>query len=121
MKIAVTTMKGGLDDDVSSMLGRCSYFTIVEVDGEKITKTEILKNEFAMAGGGVGVRVAQFLGELSVNAVIAGNFGPNAFSILNQAGIKCVQAQGKVKDIVIAFTKGELKELSSESVQTFRK
>jgi len=119
MKIAIATMKGGLEDDVSPVMGRCASFTIVEVEGEEITKTEVLKNEFAAAMGGAGIQAAQFLANQGVEAVVAGNFGPNAFNILSQAGVKLVQVQGNVKDVVMKYVKGEIKPLDSASVPEF--
>ncbi len=119
MKIAVTTNKGGLEDDISAVMGRCAKFTIVEVEGQEIKKTEVLDNQLASAMGGVGIQAAQFLANQGVEVVISGNFGPNAFNILNQAGVKMVQAQGNVKEAVLKYAKGELKPLDSASVNMF--
>jgi predicted Fe-Mo cluster-binding NifX family protein len=77
-----------------------------------------LKNEFAGVAGGAGVQTAQLMVNLKVEAVIAGNFGPNALNILNQAGIKMVQAQGKVSDAALKYARGELKSLGPETVKT---
>ncbi|MBN2518624.1 MAG: NifB/NifX family molybdenum-iron cluster-binding protein [Candidatus Altiarchaeota archaeon] len=113
MKIAVATNKGGLDDNVFPNFGRCTSFTILEVEGADIKNVQVVQNEFSAAGGGSGIRTAQFLADQGVEAVIAGNFGPNAFGILNQAGIRMVQGQGVVRDAVAAFAKGELKPIDS--------
>ncbi len=119
MKIAVATSKGGLEDDVSPVMGRCATYTIVEVEGEEIKKTEVLDNEFAAGAGGAGIQAAQFLANQGVEAVISGNFGPNAFNILSQAGVKAVRAQGNVKEAVLEYARGELKPLDSASVNMF--
>lgn len=119
MKIAVATTKGGLDDTVSPVMGRCLTFTLVEVEGEEIKKTEVVKNDFAAATGGAGVQAAQFVANQKVEAVIAGNFGPNAFGILDQAGVKVVQAQGTVRDMVMKYAKGELEPLDSSTAPLF--
>ena len=39
MKIAVSTTKGGLEDNVSQIFGRCPTFTLVEVNDKEIGKT----------------------------------------------------------------------------------
>jgi predicted Fe-Mo cluster-binding NifX family protein len=115
VKIAVATMKGGLEDNVSPVMGRCSTFTIVEVEDGKINKAEVIDNTFGNSAGGAGIQSAQLLVEQGVEAVIAGNFGPNAFGVLEQAKIKLVQAQGNVEDAIMRYVRGELKPLDSGS------
>jgi predicted Fe-Mo cluster-binding NifX family protein len=119
MKIAVATMKGGLADEVSPVMGRCSTFTIVEIIGGRINETEVIKNEFANSTGGVGIQAAQQVSKLGVEVLIAGNFGPNAFGVLEQAGIKLVQAQGKVENAVMRYLNGELKALEGHTAAKF--
>ena len=68
MKIAVATMKGGLEDSVSPVMGRCQTFTVVEVAGEEITVTEIIENKFAEAAGGAGIQAAQLVADQGVGA-----------------------------------------------------
>ncbi|HEC82482.1 MAG TPA: hypothetical protein ENI53_01170, partial [Thermoplasmatales archaeon] len=58
---------------------------------------------------GAGIQAGQFVVNKGVRAVIAGNFGPNVASILQQAGIDMILSQGKVKDVIERYLKGELK------------
>jgi len=113
MKIIVATNKGGLEDDVSPVFGRCQTFTIVEGEENEIKNVEIIPNQFASAVHGAGIQVAQFVVSQGVKAVIAGNFGPNVTAILQQAGIEMVVAQGKVKNAVDKYLSKELKGISS--------
>ena len=109
MKICVATTKGGLDDQVSPVFGRCQTFTFVEVEGKEIKNTEVVQNQFAGAMGGAGIQAAQLVVNKGVQAVIAGNFGPNAFPILSQGGAKVISIQGiTVKDAVMKYLSGEL-------------
>ncbi|MEM4728832.1 MAG: NifB/NifX family molybdenum-iron cluster-binding protein [Thermoplasmata archaeon] len=85
MKIMVATTKGGLDDIVSEVFGRCATFTIVEVDGKEIKNATVFPNRFAGGMGGVGIQVAQLAAREGVRAVIAGRFGPHASQVLAQA------------------------------------
>jgi len=121
MKIMVATMKGGLDDQVAPVFGRCTNFTVIEADKKtkKIKKTEIISNTSAAARGGAGIQAAQSAVDKGVEAVIAGNFGPNAFRVLAAGGVKIVQAQGNVKEIVEKYLKGELKPLDASTVSEF--
>jgi len=51
--------------------------------------------------------------------VVTGNVGPNAFQALSTAGIKIVVGTfGTVRETVEAYKKGELKEVSTSTVQS---
>jgi predicted Fe-Mo cluster-binding NifX family protein len=112
MKIAVSTTTGGLDDKVSEVFGRAVSFTIVEVVDGNIASVEVVRNDFAVRGGGVGVAVSQFLADKGVEVVLTGNLGPNALAVLNSAGIKAYRASGlKVSEAIEKFLKGELEQI----------
>lgn len=99
MKVAVSTNKGGLDDTVSPVFARAPTFTIAEVEDGEIKDVRVMQNPAAMAGGGAGIQAAQLLINEGVQAVIAGNFGPNSSGILAQAGIYMISSPGtKVED-----------------------
>ena len=117
MKIAVATGKGGLDDEVSVVFGRCETYTIVECENNSIKDFSVEPNPSAGVGGGAGVKAAQFVGSKGVEAVIAGNFGPNATAILTQVGVKMVQGKGKVKDEVEKYLNGELNVVGDSTVK----
>jgi len=112
MKIAVSTTSGGLDDKVSEVFGRAVSFTIVDVENGDIKSVEVVRNDYAVRGGGAGIAVSQFLANIGVKVVLTGNVGPNALSVLNSAGIKVYRASGlKVSEAVEKFLKGELEPI----------
>ncbi len=112
MRIAVSTTEGGLDDKVSEVFGRAVSFTIVDVEDGDIKSVEVVRNDFAVRGGGAGVAVSQFLADKGVEVVLTGNVGPNALSVLNSAGIKVYRAGGmKVREAIEKFMKGELEQI----------
>ena len=112
MKIAVSTTSGGLDDKVSEVFGRAVSFTIVDVENGDIKSVEVVRNDYAVRGGGAGIAVSQFLANKGVKVVLTGNVGPNALSVLNSAGIKVYRASGlKVSEAVEKFLKGELEPI----------
>lgn len=113
MKIIVATNRGGLEDDVSPVFGRCQTFTIIEAEGSEIKNVEVVPNQFANAVHGAGIQVGQWVVGQKAKAVIAGNFGPNVSSILQQAGIEMIVAQGKVKEVVEKYLRGELRSPST--------
>lgn len=119
MKICVATNQGGLEDQISPVFGRCPTFTFVDVEGNEIKNVEIIPNEFAEAMGGAGIQAAQFVANRGIKAVIAGNYGPNAYPILNQAGVDAIVAQGNVKDVVMKYIEGELKPVAQPTTPRY--
>ena len=116
MRVAVSTTSGGLDDKVSDVFGRAVSFTIVDVEDGEIRNIDIVRNDFAVRGGGAGVAVSQFLADTGVNAVITGNVGPNALAVLSSAGIKVYRGSGlTVKEAIEKLIRGELEEITSPS------
>ncbi len=89
MKIAfASSTKGGLSDKVSDQFGRCPAFTIVTVENGKIVNVTVVKNPGYTASSGAGIKAVQKLVDEGVDAVVAGNFGPNAEAALHEVGIK---------------------------------
>ena len=115
MKICIATNKGGLDDDISPLFGRCANFTFVEVNEVAIGKVTISPNQAMRAMGGAGIQASQFIVDSGAKAIIAGNFGPNAHPILNNAGVEAITAQGNVKEVIEKYIRGELKASSGPS------
>ena len=114
-KIAFSTVKGGLDDTVTEIFGRCPKFTIVTVkNGE--SEIEILENPFASHAGGVGIAVSQELAKKRVNAVVTGRVGLNAMEVLKKAGIKAYNgANLRVEEALKKLLNGELPEITAGS------
>jgi len=116
MKILIPTQgNGGLDDIVSPVFARAPSFTIVEVEGKEIKKTEVETNTAASGFGGVGIQAAQFAANKGVNVIITGSIGPNASMVLSQAGIQVVTGfQGmKVKDAIGNYLRDQTTPQSS--------
>lgn len=110
MKILIPTQSnGGLDDLVSPVFARAPTFTIVEVEGKEIKKTEIETNAAASGFGGAGIQAAQFAANKGVNVIITGSIGPNASMVLNQSGIKVATGFDgmKVRDAIENYLKGK--------------
>ncbi|MBN2537017.1 NifB/NifX family molybdenum-iron cluster-binding protein [candidate division WOR-3 bacterium] len=105
MKVAVTSTGATPDSAVDERFGRCRYFVIVNTDDDSF---EAVENDASVASG-AGVNAAQLLAGRSVEAVVTGNCGPKAFSVLNAAGMPVhTGASGTVAEAVAAFRRGEL-------------
>ena len=110
MKVAVSSTGKTLQSSVSPAFGRCPFFIFVEIENKKIKSFKAVDNVSAMQAGGAGISAAQRVAEENVEAVITGNIGPRASSVLSQLGIKILSASGSVEDAVKLFIEGKLKE-----------
>jgi predicted Fe-Mo cluster-binding NifX family protein len=114
MKIAITATAASLDADIDPRFGRCQYFVIVDPE---TTGFEVLENSGAMSGGGAGIATAQMIVGKGVEAVLTGNCGPNAYEVLEAAGIKVVTGvSGKVRQAIEDYRSGKLKATSQPNV-----
>jgi len=110
MKICVCATDPDLNSQVSPVFGRCPYFLIID---SKTEEFKAIANPALQAGRGAGVGVAQIAAYEKAEAVICGNFGPNAFSVLQMSGIKIYPGVFglTVKEAIDKYNKGELKEI----------
>ncbi|NQU78739.1 hypothetical protein HQ545_03130 [Candidatus Woesearchaeota archaeon] len=111
-KIAITSDADSLDAQIDQRFGRCKYFLVVEATDEDIKEVTAVENEGAVQGHGAGIKAAQQIGDLGVDAVITGNIGPNSTEVLEELGIKTYHASGRAKDAVEKFLKHELDEIT---------
>jgi predicted Fe-Mo cluster-binding NifX family protein len=114
VKIAITATAASLDADIDPRFGRCQYFVIADPDTMEF---EALENSGAMVGGGAGISTAQTIVGKGMEAVLTGNCGPNAYQVLEAAGIKVVTGvSGKVRDAIQNYKLGKLKASSQPNV-----
>jgi predicted Fe-Mo cluster-binding NifX family protein len=112
MKIAVSSNGDNLQSGVDPRFGRCRNFIIVELDNMSFFAYE---NEAQYVGHGAGTKAAQDLMKHKISAVISGNFGPNAFQVLNSASIEMYSGSGTVEMAVEEFKRGKLAVISQPS------
>jgi len=110
MRIIAPTVNGGLDDRVNPAFGRTPTFTIVDVENGEIVNVQVVPNPGYSQPRGAGVTAAQFAIDQGADVVIAGQFGPNSYGVLQAAGIRMVSAPANmtVREAVEAFLRGEL-------------
>jgi len=112
MKIAISSTGKTVEDNVDARFGRCPYFLIVDIEDKKIKEVKAIENTAAMQAGGAGITAAQTVANEKVEGVISVNFGPRAFDVFSQLGIKVYQGQGKIKDVIKQFIDGKLTEIT---------
>lgn len=102
MKIGVLSEGEELSSYVSDDFGHAPFFLIVDSDTFDYT---VIKNEFAGAEG-AGMKVADAIVNLKVDAVITGGIGSHGYDILSKAGIRIAyDEEGTVEDCVAAFNR----------------
>mgnify|MGYP005870474003 CR=1 FL=1 len=116
MKICITSGGSSLDSSVDPRFGRCPYFIIYDTDSDTF---EAIENTSRQAMGGAGIQSGQLIISKGVEAVLSGNFGPNAFRVLQTANIKTYsQVKGTVREAIEKYKHGKLTETLSPDVQS---
>jgi len=116
MKVAISANSADLNSLVSPVFGRCAGFIIAEVENGEIKSSEFVANPALNMFRGAGIQAAQLVLSKNVQAVISGNLGPNAFAVLQQAGVKVYQAFGlTIKDAVRKLSAGTLPEMTQQA------
>ena len=114
MKMAVSAAGTDLDAQVDPRFGRCQHFIVVDPDTMEF---EALDNSSAMSAGGAGVATGQMIAGKGVDVVLTGNCGPNAFQVLNAAGIGVMTGvSGAVRDAVEGYKSGRYQAISKANV-----
>ena len=96
-----------LNSPVSPRFGRCPYYVIIDTETMAF---ETIPNTSMDAPSGAGIAAAQAVSQKGVEAVLTGNFGPNASQVLSQVGARAI---AKIK----METMQDLKEIISWKIR----
>lgn len=111
MKIAVSATGNNKESILDRRFGRCDYFLIFNTETGDF---KTLDNNGVTSGGGAGIAAASQLIEEDVTAIITGNLGPNAFELLEKAGIKAYSCDAlPAFKVVEMFQKNQLSEINT--------
>lgn len=106
MKICITAAAEGLNAPADPRFGRAPHFVLVET--ETLVATTVA-NTGAQANHGAGIEAAQTVAASGASALVTGHCGPNAFRVLQAAGVEVYTgASGTVDDSLRAFLDGRL-------------
>jgi predicted Fe-Mo cluster-binding NifX family protein len=110
MRIAISTAGLDLDAALDPRFGRTRHLVICATDSEVVTHHE---NPTAVnAEHGAGIRTAEFVASLGVQAVISGAVGPKAMHVLRAAGIKAYSSAALTARAALAdLREGKLSEV----------
>jgi predicted Fe-Mo cluster-binding NifX family protein len=115
MKIAVSSQGETLDALASPVFGRCPTYLFVEPETMAF---EAVPNPAMSQGGGAGIQAAQFVVNQGASAVLSGNLGPNAFDVLQAAGVPgYLVPEGTVRQAVEAYKAGQLQPMQGPNVR----
>lgn len=115
MKVAVTASSGSLSSPVDPRFGRAAFFVVYETEDGSF---EAVDNGHGQAAAqGAGVQAAQALSSRGVSALLTGHCGPNAFHVLNAAGITVYSnMSGTVSEAIERFRSGKLEPAGGADV-----
>jgi predicted Fe-Mo cluster-binding NifX family protein len=114
MKIAISVDGNCMSAQVDPRFGRARGFLLLDRES---TQSEYIDNPNIDASGGAGIQTAQMLAGRGAEAVITGNIGPNAFRVLDAAGIVVYTgASGTARESLQAYKEGRLSKSATASV-----
>ena len=112
MKILLTASSPNIESSIDPRFGRGAYLIVVDTD---TLEWQAHPNPGVNASGGAGTQAAQLTANQQVKAVISGDFGPNAYSALQAAGIAMYLygASTTVRNAIEQFKAGKLEGVSA--------
>jgi len=111
MRLVIPANGNDLDAPTSPIFGRSPMFILVDPE---TLDFEALPNPAIDAPGGAGVQATQTVLQKNVGAVIAPSLGPNAFRVVQAAGIPAYRMVGAtVREVVEAYNAGQLAPLET--------
>ncbi|MBC7129965.1 NifB/NifX family molybdenum-iron cluster-binding protein [Candidatus Bathyarchaeota archaeon] len=110
--VVPTEDENGLNARLSEHFGRAPYFIVVDLNEDgTVANVQAVPNESEHFGG-FG-RPPDCILQLKPNAVITYGMGPRALSIFQSKGVAVLRTNAStVKEVVEAYTKGLLEELT---------
>ncbi len=100
MRIAIATD----GDMVSRHFGRCSHYTIIDVNGRNVNKREVVENP-----GHQPNFLPGFLNEKEVDCILTGGMGRKARALFEQYDIEAiVGVEGEIEHVIDRILSNEL-------------
>jgi predicted Fe-Mo cluster-binding NifX family protein len=108
MILMITSQGATLKSKPNQIYGRSLMFIKYETENDK---WEAFMNPGVNEPGGASIAASQFVIDQHASAVISGNFGPNAFRLLEAAGIQMWtfdKSYESIEDVVEAYRNKKL-------------
>lgn len=120
MKIAITSYGEDLTSKTDKSFGRAKWFVIVDsVDSDTGAFEAHSNKQNVNAAQGAGIQAAQNVVNLGAEVLLTGNVGPNAFRVLNAAGVKMfiVPGDNTVEETLNKWKEGNLQEITEATIE----
>lgn len=115
MKVAISVQGSDLSAAVDPRFGRARGFLLVDSETGEF---EYLDNPNVDAAGGAGIQTSQMVVDRGAEAVITGNIGPNAYRVLESAGVRVFTGAGGTAEAALGeFKSGKLGSAGSATVE----
>ncbi len=109
MIIVMPTKTSGEKSFISDHFGRCNFFYVYD---SELKSGEVYINENKDGQGGVGIKSAEFILNKKADVLITPRVGEKALVVLQSTDIKVFASTDQiVKDLIVSYLNGELKEL----------
>jgi len=107
MKIALPLKNdNNLESEISEHFGHASFFGFIEINNNKITNVEVIKNEFENHSPG---DLPSLIKKKNADVLLAYGMGERAIQFFNEYDIKVITGvKGTVREVVDKYLKGEL-------------
>ncbi len=114
MKLIISATSPKIDAQVDPRFGRAAHFIIIDAD---TLAWQAVPNPGINSSGGAGVLAAQFVADLECDAVISGDFGPNAYHTLETAGVPMylLGSCRTPQEVIRQFKAGKLEQIDSST------
>ena len=111
MIIGISSTGNDADALLDLRFGRCVCFALYDT----VAKTfRFVENKAQYAGGGAGIAAAQLMVDEGAEAIITGNMGPNAFRVMQGAGIPVYRcASATLRNAADLFERSRLEKLDT--------
>lgn len=111
MKIAVSATGKNKESIMDRRFGRCEYFLIYDTE---LGEFQAIGNTGVSCGGGAGIAAASQVIEEGISIIITGNLGPNAYELIEKAGIKAYSCEAlPVFRVIEMFRNNKLLEIQT--------
>lgn len=111
MKIVISAKGNTKESLLDKRFGWCEIFQIYGTESDSY---EFAANSGASTSGGAGIKAAGQIIEANADVVITGNLGPNAYELIEKAGIKAFSCDAlPVFKAIELFQKNMLSEISN--------
>jgi predicted Fe-Mo cluster-binding NifX family protein len=115
MKICITAKEDNLDSELDPRFGRAQNYLIYDSETKEV---QVVPNSNIEATGGAGVAASQLMADLGVEAVISGNFGPNAANGLKALNINMYTSpEEAINKVLEKYAAGELTQVANATVE----